>query len=218
MSSSLREPKFTSEIFQGPPKSKSTQLQYKILLLIFDLHHFRTRVDSASRLEQVFDPEYLGTPYFQSEESDHIRNLQVGAANLGGMICETISQRVLRRSDVQALRNKSPTSASEKALKSTITTDEQAQSPRVDFRICAAHDLAPVLAKAFGINEKLLIRHKAFIKLVDKFGLEFPQFENDAAKKVVETVIQTVCVQTTKAAKKCRAKKLNIEALLPTSF
>jgi hypothetical protein len=104
MASSLREPKFTSEVFQGPQKSKWLQLRYKILLLIFDLHHFRTRVDSASRLEQVFDPEYPGTPYFESEISDLIRDLQVdgsashticdavGAANLGGVIRETISQ------------------------------------------------------------------------------------------------------------------------------
>jgi hypothetical protein len=112
---------------------------------------------------------------------------------------------------VHALRNESHGSASKKALK-FITTDEQTQPPvspgeRVDFRVCAAHDLAPVLAKAFGINEKLLIRHKAFIKLVDKFGLEFSQSEDDAANKAVENVTQTVCVQTSKVAKTGKAKK-----------
>jgi hypothetical protein len=41
-----------------------------------------------------------------------------------------------------------------------------------DFRVCAAHDIAPILEKALGVKEKDLMRDKEFIRLVEKWGLD----------------------------------------------
>ena len=35
-----------------------------------------------------------------------------------------------------------------------------------DFRVCAAHDVAPILEKALGVKEKYLIRDKEFLRFV----------------------------------------------------
>lgn len=41
-----------------------------------------------------------------------------------------------------------------------------------DFRACAAHDLAPILEKALGIDPKQLSRDKDFLHLLDTAGLK----------------------------------------------
>jgi hypothetical protein len=41
-----------------------------------------------------------------------------------------------------------------------------------DYRVCAAHDVAPLFEKAFGVKEGGLKRNKEFVKLVRKRGLE----------------------------------------------
>ena len=40
-----------------------------------------------------------------------------------------------------------------------------------DYRMCAAHDLAPIVEKAFGIHPKDLTKNKGFGRLVDAGGL-----------------------------------------------
>jgi len=41
-----------------------------------------------------------------------------------------------------------------------------------DYRVCAAHDVAPILEKVLGLKEKDLLRDKEFVELVEKWGLE----------------------------------------------
>jgi len=41
-----------------------------------------------------------------------------------------------------------------------------------DYRVCAAHDLAPIFEKALDINPKELARNKEFLALMEKSGLE----------------------------------------------
>ena len=40
-----------------------------------------------------------------------------------------------------------------------------------DYKVCAAHDLAPVLEKAFGVRPSDLAKNKSFVSLVKKGGL-----------------------------------------------
>ena len=40
-----------------------------------------------------------------------------------------------------------------------------------DFRVCAAHDLAPLIASALGIDLKLMEKDKDFAKVVEEKGL-----------------------------------------------
>jgi hypothetical protein len=47
-----------------------------------------------------------------------------------------------------------------------------------DFRVCAAHDLAPIFEKAFGIHPKQLGKNSKFPALVKEYGLELPAEEH----------------------------------------
>jgi len=42
-----------------------------------------------------------------------------------------------------------------------------------DYRVCAAHDVAPILEKAFGIKPKDLERDQAFLDMISTHGLAF---------------------------------------------
>ncbi|KAE9382024.1 hypothetical protein N431DRAFT_491285 [Stipitochalara longipes BDJ] len=41
-----------------------------------------------------------------------------------------------------------------------------------DYRVCAAHDIAPILERLFGVKEKDLMRDKEFLGLVENWGVE----------------------------------------------
>jgi hypothetical protein len=41
-----------------------------------------------------------------------------------------------------------------------------------DFRVCAAHDLAPIFEKAFNIKSKDLERDRELRGLIEEFGLD----------------------------------------------
>lgn len=40
-----------------------------------------------------------------------------------------------------------------------------------NYRVCAAHDLAPIVEKAFRVHPKDLTKNKGFLKLVNTRGL-----------------------------------------------
>jgi hypothetical protein len=41
-----------------------------------------------------------------------------------------------------------------------------------DYRVYAAHDVAPILEKVFGAEEKDVMRDKEFVELVEEWGLQ----------------------------------------------
>ncbi len=47
-----------------------------------------------------------------------------------------------------------------------------------DFRVCAAHDLAPIFEKAFEIHPKQLDKDSKFISLTKRYGLGLPEDEH----------------------------------------
>lgn len=98
-------------------------------MLLFDLRHYSERADSAERLERVIDPSYIGPPYFEPEEAETIKNTVVhNEKKLSQVIEESLAGRLDRRA------------------KKRVDSG--------DFRVCAAHDLAPVLEKMLGIDPK----------------------------------------------------------------
>lgn len=116
-------------------------------MFLFDLLHYSQREDSRARLELVTDPFYIGLPYFEPTEVDAVQGARgIDGKPLSQVLGESLSQRLERR---QGKREESG-----------------------DFRVCAAHDLAPTLGRLLGIDLKQLSKDKAFVRLVDANGLD----------------------------------------------
>jgi hypothetical protein len=122
-------------------------LWYRLHVLVFDLQHFNQRADSKERLENVSDTSYIGMPYFKPEEAVAIKNTVV--KEKGKKISQIIEEELHKRLD---RRN-------EKRINSG------------DFRVCAAHDLAPIIGSALGIDLKRLDKDKKFLDLLNTGGL-----------------------------------------------
>lgn len=121
-------------------------LWYKIHVFIYDLHHFHEKIASEARLEQVIDPFYLGLPYFKEDEAEALKNATIQDKTLMHLIEESLAERLNRRDKKRASSG--------------------------DYRICAAHDIAPIFEKAFGIDPKRLANDGQFIRILEANGLE----------------------------------------------
>ncbi|GKZ34878.1 hypothetical protein AbraIFM66950_005275 [Aspergillus brasiliensis] len=122
-------------------------LWYRIHVLIFDLKNF-DNVSSKKRLDKVTDPYYIGKPYFSPEEAEKIKQtvIDTSGKTFSEMLEEGLNERLERQN--------------KKRVQSS------------DFRVCAAHDLAPLLAGALSIDLKQLEKDKEFTKLVEQNGLD----------------------------------------------
>ncbi|KAK2745727.1 hypothetical protein FQN55_006047 [Onygenales sp. PD_40] len=120
-------------------------LWYRLHVFIYDLRNF-TNPTTRSRLDSIADPAYMGQPYFNEEEVSILRSIAVGPnETLDQKIQSTLEERLNRR------------------MKKRVESG--------DFRVCAAHDLAPVFEKAFNINPKKLAKDSRFITLMATNGL-----------------------------------------------
>jgi len=128
----------------------SPGIWYRIHVLILDLRSYQENNASHDRLETVIDPSYIGSPYFTDSEVAMVKGLRTGGDKgcsiLVGLIDDTLKERLERR------------------MKKRVDSG--------DFRVCAAHDVAPILERVFGVKEKDLLRDKEFVGLVQKWGLE----------------------------------------------
>jgi hypothetical protein len=115
-------------------------LWYKLHVLIFDLRSHKANSTSRDRLETVIDPSYVGSPYFTPAEATMVKSLQVsrsqGSATLADFIEETLKERLERR----------------------MKKREESE----DYRVCAAHDIAPILERVMSVNEKTLMKERSF--------------------------------------------------------
>ncbi|KAL2014505.1 hypothetical protein VTN00DRAFT_2030 [Thermoascus crustaceus] len=75
-------PEKTVSISDLQGSSISPTLWYRILVFVFDLRHFRHRIDSETRLGHTVDPTYIGRPYFSKEEAEALRNTSVDMEQL----------------------------------------------------------------------------------------------------------------------------------------
>ncbi|KAL2867580.1 uncharacterized protein BJX67DRAFT_352626 [Aspergillus lucknowensis] len=126
--------------------SISTTLWYRIHVLLHDLETF-TNPASAKRLDKVIDLSYIGPPYFTPEEASVIKNIKPDGKErpLEALVEERLRERL------------------EKRNKKRVDSG--------DFRVCAAHDVAPILGEILKIDLKLLVKDNDFAKLVEKKGL-----------------------------------------------
>ncbi|KAK2764279.1 hypothetical protein FQN54_008971 [Arachnomyces sp. PD_36] len=124
---------------------QSPALWYKVHVFVYDLRHFREKFASEARLEKVIDPLYIGPPYFKEDEVETLKNVMVQGKTLVQLIENTLSERLNRRD------------------KKRVSSG--------DFRVCAAHDLAPILEKALGIDPKKLAKDCVFVRILEERGL-----------------------------------------------
>ncbi|KAF4234671.1 hypothetical protein CNMCM8980_008599 [Aspergillus fumigatiaffinis] len=136
----------------------SPTLWYRLHVLLYDLQHFNQRPDSRERLETVTDLSYIGSPYFNDDETTAIKNTVVHGKSLAQIIDQELQARLERRN------------------KKRVDSG--------DFRVCAAHDLAPILATTLGTNLKRLDKDKRFLLLINSRGLDIgdDKWEGLAAK------------------------------------
>ncbi|RAQ44986.1 hypothetical protein AFGD_008165 [Aspergillus flavus] len=132
-------------------------LWYRIHVLLADLKSF-DKPASNKRLEKIVDPSFIGEPYFTPKEAEAIRKTIIDGKEFTRFVEEELDKRLDRRN--------------KKRFESG------------DFRICAAHDLAPIMAQALGIDLKQLEKDKGFANLVEEKGLhQGPQGWNGLKKK-----------------------------------
>lgn len=125
-------------------------LWYRSHVLIFDLRYFRADPWSEKRLNKVLDVHYLGAPYFTLEEAEEIKSMMVDKEHTLLQIMEqTLDDKLNLKKRVDA----------------------------ADYRPCAAHDIAPLLEKAFNIKCKQMDKDKYFTELVEKHGLRLKDGE-----------------------------------------
>ncbi|KAI3002248.1 hypothetical protein CBS147346_6082 [Aspergillus niger] len=124
----------------------SPTLWYRIHVLIFDLKDFGN-TSSKKRLDKVTDPSYIGEPYFTIEEAEKIKQTIIDAngKTFSETLVEGLNERLKRRN------------------KKRVQSD--------DFRVCAAHDLAPLMASALGIDLKQMEKDNDFARMVELKGL-----------------------------------------------
>ena len=109
----------------------------QIHVLLYDLRYFEQSNVSQSRLETVLDPSYLGEPYFNRDEAEKIEGARLeGDKTLSAVIEQTLNERLEHR------------------MKKRVESG--------DYRVCAAHDVAPILGKALGIKPKDPERDQVF--------------------------------------------------------
>ncbi|KAF2788292.1 hypothetical protein K505DRAFT_329031 [Melanomma pulvis-pyrius CBS 109.77] len=132
---------------------KNRLLWCKLHVFMYDLRNFRSNEASRTRLDTVISLDYIGHPYFSDDEALTLRSTTIrGGSTL--------------QEDLDTYFN----------LKLPARLRSRAKS-KYDYRVCAAHDVAPLFEKAFGVKEGDLKRNEEFVKLVRKRGLDLGKGE-----------------------------------------
>lgn len=97
------------------------------------------------------DPFYLGGPYFNTDEAEILKNTIIPAKKL------TLMQHI------------------EESLAERLNRREKKRAGSGDYRVCAAHDIAPILEKALGIDPKRLANDKEFMRILEESGLKLEE-------------------------------------------
>ena len=130
---------------------RHSSLWYRLHVFTYDLRKFSDKVDSQARLESIVDASYLGLPYLQNDEVDYIISTLIDGTTLQQRIQAVLEERLERR------------------MKKRVESR--------DYRVYAAHDLAPILEEAFGIKRKELATDWRFQGLLTRYGLRLGEGE-----------------------------------------
>lgn len=134
-----------------PIQQAPNSLWYRLHVLARDLRHFRSDAAAQARLDAIVDPSYISAPYFTAEEATSVKALDVGGQPLAQLVAATLEERLGRR------------------MKKRVESG--------DYRVCAAHDLAPVFEKALGVSAKDVAGDAEFEALVREKGLQLSEGE-----------------------------------------
>ena len=145
----LPPPPTLSDLKHGDTTSPT--LWYRIHVLLHDLSNFNHPA-SQKRLGKVADPYYIGKPYFTWDEAQLIK--RTSASGVHGRTVEQVVGEKLWEKLERLHRKKRPMS-----------------SGGDELRVCAAHDLAPIIARLLQIDLKVLGRDEQFARLVEEHGL-----------------------------------------------
>jgi hypothetical protein len=113
---------------------------------MYDLRAFRSNSDSRSRLDSVASTYYIGEPYFGASGVERVLHTISDGKTLKDTLDEFFEKKL------------------EKRLKGRM-------KETADYRVCAAHDIAPIVEKVFGVRPGDLKKNKMLVKLVNKGGL-----------------------------------------------
>lgn len=138
--------------------SAPDNLWYRIHVFIYDLRHFKDNDAARQRLDSIMDASYIGMPYFTPAEASLITNTFV-SASAESTSSSTRDRQISLGQHIEETLNTKLTRRNEKRVDSG------------DFRVCAAHDLAPIFETVFGISQKMLNKDKVFNALLKKSGL-----------------------------------------------
>ncbi|OJJ69880.1 hypothetical protein ASPBRDRAFT_197595 [Aspergillus brasiliensis CBS 101740] len=130
--------------------SISPSLWYRLHVLMFDLSNF-SNASSSKRLASVIDPSFIGKPYFTEEEAEKVKCTVINSTG------STFSQSL------------------EEGLNERLERRNKKRVESGDYRVCAAHDLAPLMARALGVDLKQMAKDKEFAELVEKKGLNLKE-------------------------------------------
>jgi arginine/lysine/ornithine decarboxylase len=121
---------------------QDSKLWYKLHVFVYGLRKIRSNEKSRERLDSVINTYYMGPPYFTATEADRILHT---IDDEGRTLKETLDGFFARKL--------------EKRMQSRM-------KETADYRVCAAHDLAPILENASRIHTKDLKKNKGFMKLL----------------------------------------------------
>ncbi|KAI9048856.1 hypothetical protein LZ554_006714 [Drepanopeziza brunnea f. sp. 'monogermtubi'] len=122
----------------------------------YDLHNFRTVKASEDRLNKIADILYIGKPYFSNTEAQTLKALQVDTS---------IPSHPGKKAAQPAPEFKGLEAFTMEELKERLERRNKRRHESGDFKVCAAHDMAPILERAFDIKPKDLEKDKRFLEL-----------------------------------------------------
>ncbi|KAL2067467.1 hypothetical protein VTL71DRAFT_1892 [Oculimacula yallundae] len=160
----------TTQQFTVADLRNNAILWYKINVLIYDLRNFSTVLPSQNRLDSVLDPSYLGPPYFTAPEAQTIKRTLVDTSKPVHPSVKAPAGQDGKEQNLRPLEE-----VIEDTLKERLERRIKKREESGDFRVCAAHDLAPILERAFGVNGKEVEKDMVFLDVVERWGLELKE-------------------------------------------
>lgn len=128
----------------------------------YDLNNFRTIKASEDRLEKIIDISYIGKPYFNDTEAQTLKTLQIDVSRPSHPEQKSIKPVPEYKSLEAFIMDE---------LNERLGRRDKKRQESGDFKVCVAHDIAPILERAFDIRHKDLEKDKNFLKLFEN-GLE----------------------------------------------
>ncbi|KAH7305619.1 hypothetical protein BKA65DRAFT_520632 [Rhexocercosporidium sp. MPI-PUGE-AT-0058] len=153
-------------------------LWYKLHVFLYDLRNFREVKESHDRLDKIADASYIGMPYFSAAEGEILKSTLITAPKATHSREKTTakasgSREMEDESQKENLKDgKTLEMLIEEELNERLEKRIKKREGSGDFRVCAAHDIAPILEKAFEIDPKQLSKDKVFLDLMARSKLK----------------------------------------------